>query len=367
LQRCERLCFWACLTKGPTRSSLQVRKECCPHLPALVEGIAGVRRTALIFARWRSGCLLDRCRSGRGAVYFWQSGVFRTTNLKSRSNSTLWFAASTKNSGMLDGKYVRPNCSSPRGFSHPWQGRHGVYGTLVFAHSWRQRHRSTGRDRRWGTRPGCHGSFPKKNQSPGRRSVRYLGHAPGSGFEQGARSKGFQRTPEAAGSVPRIDLVHMFMESGCRIGGRRGVCLQRRPHSAPDTINVLQYPAEWTATLEATLAPGIQGAGVELCGAGGRLYIDRSKYQFTPVDQKAQPVVVQSPHDQTIDHVENFLDCMRTRKRRVHRTPQRAGIAVGELGVRTEAANRFRPGPGGDSESGRCRRLVRKEARAARS
>jgi len=77
---------------------------------------------------------------------------------------------------------------------------------------------------------------------------------------------------------------------------------------------LLQYPADWTATFEATLAPGIQGEGVELCGTLGRLYIDRKKYEFTPVGKNAQPVVVQSPHDQTIDHVENFLDCLRTRK-----------------------------------------------------
>jgi hypothetical protein len=85
--------------------------------------------------------------------------------------------------------------------------------------------------------------------------------------------------------------------------------------TAPDTINVLlEYPAEWTATFEATLVPGIKGEAVEMCGTEGRLRIDRQQFEFTPAARNAQPVVVKSDGDQTIHHVANFLDCMRTRK-----------------------------------------------------
>jgi len=115
-----------------------------------------------------------------------------------------------------------------------------------------------------------------------------------------------------------IDVVHMFMEQDNPVAASAagGVYAYKDGRTAPDTINVLlQYPADWTATFEATLAPGIQGEGVELCGTLGRLYIDRKKYEFTPAGKNAQPTaIVQSPHDQTIDHVENFLDCLRTRK-----------------------------------------------------
>jgi hypothetical protein len=86
--------------------------------------------------------------------------------------------------------------------------------------------------------------------------------------------------------------------------------------TAPDTICVLlEYPQEWTATFEATLAPGLTGAGVELVGTEGKLYIDRGKYIFTPKGRGSTPLEVKSPREQTIDHVENFLDCMKMRKR----------------------------------------------------
>ncbi|MCX6634656.1 MAG: hypothetical protein NT090_06185, partial [Acidobacteria bacterium] len=85
--------------------------------------------------------------------------------------------------------------------------------------------------------------------------------------------------------------------------------------TAPDTICVfLEYPANWTATFEATLAPGITGAGVEMCGTEGKLFITRGQFEFTPAGRGAKPTVVKSPKEQTIEHVENFLDCCRTRK-----------------------------------------------------
>ena len=85
--------------------------------------------------------------------------------------------------------------------------------------------------------------------------------------------------------------------------------------TAPDTINVLlEYPNDWTATFEATLAPGIKGEGVEMCGTEGRLFITRRQFEFYSTEKGAPPVIVKSPRDQTIDHVENFLDCCRSRK-----------------------------------------------------
>lgn len=115
-----------------------------------------------------------------------------------------------------------------------------------------------------------------------------------------------------------IDVVHMFMEQDNPVAAvaSGGVYHYKDGRTAPDTIAaLLEYPAEWTATFEATLAPGLRGAGVEMVGTQGKLYIDRSRYEFTPAARGAQPVVVKADRDQTIDHVENFLDCCRTRKR----------------------------------------------------
>ena len=115
-----------------------------------------------------------------------------------------------------------------------------------------------------------------------------------------------------------IDVVHMFMEQDNPVSASAagGVYHYKDGRTAPDTINVLlEYPQQWTATFEATLAPGITGAGVEMCGTEGKLLITRGRFEFTPAGRDAKPTVVKAERDQTIDHVENFLDCCRTRKR----------------------------------------------------
>jgi len=114
-----------------------------------------------------------------------------------------------------------------------------------------------------------------------------------------------------------IDVVHMFMDQDNPTAAvaSGGVYHYKDGRTAPDTINVLlEYPAEWTATFEATLAPGITGAGVEMCGTEGKLFITRGRFEFQSKERGAPPVVVQSPRDQTIEHVQNFLDCVRSRK-----------------------------------------------------
>jgi predicted dehydrogenase len=115
-----------------------------------------------------------------------------------------------------------------------------------------------------------------------------------------------------------IDVVHMFMDQDNPISAvaAGGVYNYKDGRTAPDTINVLlEYPAEWTATFEATLAPGITGAAVEMCGTEGRLLITRSRSEFHSKDKNAPPVIVNTDRDHTIDHVQNFLDCVKSRQR----------------------------------------------------
>jgi predicted dehydrogenase len=115
-----------------------------------------------------------------------------------------------------------------------------------------------------------------------------------------------------------IDAVHMFMLQDDPISAvaAGGIYAYPDGRTAPDTIDILlEYPAKWTATFEATLAPGIKGAAIQMCGTEGNLYIDRSKFIFTPADRGAQPVEVKAVRELTIDHVENFLACMRSRQR----------------------------------------------------
>lgn len=123
-----------------------------------------------------------------------------------------------------------------------------------------------------------------------------------------------------------IDVVHMFMgrdvpSAATAIGG---IYHYKDGRTAPDTINVLlEYPEPnpFTATFEATLAPGIKGEALEVCGTEGRLWVDRSRYEFYPVNAKEPSEVVKAEqidgtHDPlTQSHVDNFLECLKTRKR----------------------------------------------------
>ncbi len=114
-----------------------------------------------------------------------------------------------------------------------------------------------------------------------------------------------------------IDVVHMFtgqdIPSAAVASG--GIYNYKDGRTAPDTINVLlKYPGEMTATFEATLVPGITGAAVEFAGTLGRLYIDRGRYEFHPVGRNAPVTVVQAHSNLDLDHIQNFLECVKSRQ-----------------------------------------------------
>lgn len=114
-----------------------------------------------------------------------------------------------------------------------------------------------------------------------------------------------------------LDVVHMFMGADLPVSAQAagGIYYFKDGRTAPDTINVLLgYPSEFTATFEATLAPGITGAAQEFCGTQGRLWIDRGRYEFYPSGRNAQPVIVKAQSSIDMDHVENFLECVKSRK-----------------------------------------------------
>jgi predicted dehydrogenase len=114
-----------------------------------------------------------------------------------------------------------------------------------------------------------------------------------------------------------IDVVHMFTGQDVPISAQAagGVYNYKDGRTAPDTINVLlEYPKDMNATFEATLAPGITGAAQEFAGTEGRLYIDRQHYEWHPKGRNAEPVIVKAESNIDMDHVENFLACVQSRK-----------------------------------------------------
>lgn len=121
-----------------------------------------------------------------------------------------------------------------------------------------------------------------------------------------------------------IDVVHMFMGKDLPFSASAagGVYHYTDGRTAPDTINVLlQYPGPkpFTATFEATLAPGVTGEAIEMCGTNGRLWIDRSRYEYYPLHAKEPAEVVKAEQmagtndSLTQSHVNNFLDCVKSR------------------------------------------------------
>jgi predicted dehydrogenase len=122
-----------------------------------------------------------------------------------------------------------------------------------------------------------------------------------------------------------IDVVHMFMGEDIPLSAvaSGGVYAYKDGRTAPDTIHVLlEYPGPFTATFEATLVPGITGAGIEFCGTEGRLTITRGAYEFFPVPVRSpgQPAgepestMVRASSSLDQDHMGNFIDCVRSRK-----------------------------------------------------
>lgn len=116
-----------------------------------------------------------------------------------------------------------------------------------------------------------------------------------------------------------IDVVHMFLnrDNPTLASAIGGVYHYKDGRTAPDTINVLLgYGGDFTATFEATLAPGVRGAAIEICGTQGRLWISRDRYEFQSAERNAPVVSVKAPDpDMTLAHVQNFLDCVKSRKR----------------------------------------------------
>ncbi len=104
---------------------------------------------------------------------------------------------------------------------------------------------------------------------------------------------------------------------------------------APDTLTLtLEYRGPFTVTFECASLPNMPADAIELCGTEGRILVNRGRLEYYPPEKGAAPVVERIPRDITLDHVQNFLACCRSRQQpncdvyMGHRSAQVSHLAV---------------------------------------
>ena len=115
-----------------------------------------------------------------------------------------------------------------------------------------------------------------------------------------------------------IDVVHMFMDQDAPLSAVAAGGVYYSFHdgrTAPDTISALfEYPGSFSVSFVSLAVPNAPEYGVEFLGSGGRLFINRNRYEFRAAEKNAEPVIQRFPGDITDAHVRNFLECCRSRK-----------------------------------------------------
>jgi predicted dehydrogenase len=113
-----------------------------------------------------------------------------------------------------------------------------------------------------------------------------------------------------------VDVVHMFMGQDGPISADAagGIYISQDGRTVPDTLNVhLEYPGNWICTYSNTPQARLEREGIEFCGTDGHLFINRLKFEYFAADG-ADSVTVTCQTDLVDEHVQNFLDCCRSRR-----------------------------------------------------
>jgi predicted dehydrogenase len=113
------------------------------------------------------------------------------------------------------------------------------------------------------------------------------------------------------------DVVHMLTGEHAPVAAvaSGGIYYYKDGRTAPDTVHAtLEYAGGFTASFDGLLAAYERGSGGEFVGTKGRLFADGQKFEFYSSEPGAPPIVKTWDEDQVLDHVTNFIECMRTRK-----------------------------------------------------
>jgi predicted dehydrogenase len=136
-----------------------------------------------------------------------------------------------------------------------------------------------------------------------------------------------------------IDVVHWYMNVEAPLTAfTSGHNYNLKTWEAPDTVSTtLEFPNNFTCAYLGTYVSRVDDGGLEFRGEKGTLKIDRARLAFYRDDAAFAPgtltpepeILVRSSGDGTIAHLQNWLDCVRTRK-----TPN-ANIRVAHQAART--------------------------------
>jgi predicted dehydrogenase len=116
-----------------------------------------------------------------------------------------------------------------------------------------------------------------------------------------------------------IDVAHWFTgeDIPCSAVATGGIYHIKSDRTAPDTIQTtLEYPSGWTATFAAAIyGARVSLNGMEFLGTKGRLTQTGDEIEFATEMGKPPEQRTFARDRAHVAHVENFLECMRTRKR----------------------------------------------------
>ncbi|MDX2269092.1 MAG: Gfo/Idh/MocA family oxidoreductase [Bryobacter sp.] len=112
------------------------------------------------------------------------------------------------------------------------------------------------------------------------------------------------------------DVVHMFTgdDAVLEISSSGGVLVAKDGRTAPDSVfATVRYRSGHTVTFDSQVVPAAE-YGIHFYGTEGHLFINRGRYEFRTWEKNAPVETVKVEREATIEHVENFLACIKSRQ-----------------------------------------------------
>ena len=136
-----------------------------------------------------------------------------------------------------------------------------------------------------------------------------------------------------------VDVAQWFMDDDQPLRATAtGVKALLQQRQTPDTMSAVLAYKKSIVEFDSTLLGYIEGGGMMIRGTKGAMRLHRSGFEtYNEIPRYAEgfnmpPVVVKeiSPHDGGIDHMKNFLDCVRSRN--TPTAPVEVGVAAAKAG-----------------------------------